>query len=105
MAKRKQTVQGLPRATSAATPPSMWWVVPPRRRKGPAPGTVDRYRDVDRKLYPELERIMREEHKSLTAAARQLAEAGQVAGTGTSTKESRARRLAKRYQDDLSNSR
>jgi len=73
---------------------------PPRRRKGPAPGTVDRYGASDRKLYPELERIMREEHKSATAAARQLAEAGQVEGTSIN-KESRARRLTKRYLDDL----
>lgn len=55
--------------------------------------------ESDRKLYPEVERLMRDEHKSATAAARQLAEAGQVVGAGT--EESRARRLAKRYLDDL----
>ena len=64
MAKRKQTVQALPPAISAATPLTQWSVVvagppavavepqpqpvagrqlQPRRRKGPAPGTVDRY--------------------------------------------------------------
>jgi hypothetical protein len=100
MAKRKQAVQGLPVVNSAATPPGPWLVVePPRRRKGPAPGTVDRYGPSDRKLYPELERIMREEQKSATAAARQLAEDGKVKGVGGT--ESRARRLAKRYLDDL----
>jgi hypothetical protein len=102
MAKRKgkQTVLGLPRASSAATPPGQWLVVgPQRRRKGPEPGTVDRYSELDRKLYPELEQLAKK-CGSVTAAARQLAEQGKVAGTGTSTEESRARRLAKRYLAD-----
>jgi hypothetical protein len=98
--KGKQAVYGLPRASSAATPPSAWSVVgPSRRRKGPVAGTVDRYSELDRKLYPELEQL-KENCGSVSAAARELAEQGKVAGTGTSTKESRARRLAGRYLAD-----
>jgi hypothetical protein len=94
--KRKQSWHGLSGG---------WTVVPLRQRKGPAPGALDRYREADRSLYPELDRIRQEEHQSPTAAARQLAEAGKVAGTGTSTAESRARRLARRYLNDIKNSR
>ena len=114
--KRKQTVPDLPRANSAATPLGPWSVVtwsavepqpqtvaelqpPPRRRKGPAPGTVNRYEMSDRELYPELERLAKK-CGSVTAAARQLADEEKIAGTGTSTKESRARRLASRYFRD-----
>jgi hypothetical protein len=89
--KRKQTWHGL------SSPD--WTIVEwKRRRRGPAPGTVARYRESDRKLYPEVERIMRGEHKTVTAAARQLAEQGKVAGTGI--KESRARRLPGQYRAD-----
>ena len=68
------------------------------RRRGPQPGTVDRYGAADRELYPDLKRLMSEQQMSRTAAARQLAGDGKVAGNGT--KESQARRLAKRYRDD-----
>jgi hypothetical protein len=64
-------------------------------RRGPKPGTVDRYRDSDRALFPELEALMAE-RMSLTAAASQLAGQGKVAGTGTPA--SRAKRLAHRYR-------
>ena len=59
-------------------------------RFGPEPGTLRRYDAADRKLFPELERIMAEEKKSRTAAA--LALADRIDGVGTP--ESRARRLA-----------
>jgi hypothetical protein len=99
MSQNKRRLPRLGQAIGFATPPGKWSVVgPPRRRKGPAPGTVDRYGPSDRKLYPELERIMRERQKSATAAARQLVEDGYVTGVGAP--ESRARRLAKRYLDD-----
>jgi hypothetical protein len=120
--KRKQILPGLPRANSAATPPGPWSVVtwsavephsqlsavepqtvaelqPPRRRKGPAPGTVNRYEVSDRKLYPELEqRAAPEKCGSITAAAIQMAQERKVAGTGTPN--SMARRLARRYFRD-----
>jgi len=65
------------------------------RHRGPRPGTVDRYRDSDRALYREVERLMQDEHLSCTAAAMKLAEARRVAGIGSA--ESRARRLAQRF--------
>ena len=68
------------------------------RRFGPKPGTLRRYEAADRALYPELERIMAEKQKSLSAAAFELAEAGQVKGFGTA--QSRARRLAALYKRD-----
>jgi hypothetical protein len=103
MAKRarKGPIRGLPLTNSAAAPPSPWTVVPlgkPRRRKGPEPGTLDRFGELDRSLYHDLRRLMCEERISVTAAARRLAEEDKVAGIGTP--ESRARRLAKRYSDD-----
>jgi hypothetical protein len=69
-----------------------------RGRRGPAPGTVDRYREADQALYPELERIIRGHHKSAYAAALELAEANKVKGAGTTN--SRAKRLAGRFNED-----
>ena len=66
-----------------------------RGRRGPAPGAVDRYREVDRALFPEIRRIMRREGKSLYAAALKLAEMDKVKGAGTPI--SRAKRIAKRF--------
>jgi hypothetical protein len=68
----------------------------PPSRKGPAPGTVDRFGEADRRLFPEIRRIMRKKHKSLHAAALELAEAGKVEGSGTP--HSRAKRLAKGFR-------
>jgi hypothetical protein len=59
---------------------------------------VDSFGALDRALYSELERLMREEHMSATAAARQLADEGKVEGGGTP--ESKARRLSRRYLTD-----
>jgi hypothetical protein len=64
-------------------------------RRGPEPGTVDRFGDSDRALFSELEALMAGE-MSRSAAALQLADQGKVAGTGTP--ESRAKRLADRYR-------
>jgi hypothetical protein len=67
---------------------------PPRKRRyGPESGTLRRYEDADRALFPELERIMVEEQKSRSAAALELAQAGEVKGFGTA--QSRGKRLAK----------
>jgi hypothetical protein len=99
MVKRtKETVPALPRAISAATPLAPLSLILPRRRKGPTPGKLNRYGESDRALFPELKRLMREGHMSATAAARQLAEEGKVAGIGSD--ESRAHRLAGRYLAD-----
>jgi hypothetical protein len=67
-----------------------------RGRRGPEPGTLDRFRDVDRALYRDIERIIRKDRKSVSAAALELAEAGKVKGPGTAT--SRAKRLATRFK-------
>ena len=69
-----------------------------KKRFGPEPGKVRRYETGDRALYPELERIRAEKQKSLSAAAFELAEAGQIKGSGTA--QSRARRLAALYNRD-----
>jgi hypothetical protein len=99
--KKKPTippVKNLPQANSPHTPPGPWVVVRPSRRKGPAPGSVDRYGASDRALYRELKRLINEEHLSATAASLKLAEADKVSGIGA--KKSRARRLARRYLAD-----
>jgi hypothetical protein len=76
--------------TPAAAVVGTWTA--PRPRKGPAPGTVDRFGESDRALFPEIERIMREGHETVHAAALELASAGKIQGGGTP--ESRAKRLA-----------
>jgi hypothetical protein len=100
--RKKEKVRGLPLTNSPATPPGPWVVVEwsardaaeaPRRRKGPKPGTVDRYGHSDRTLYEDMRRLMSEGYISATAAARYLAENGKIEGSGTS--ESLARRLAR----------
>jgi hypothetical protein len=68
----------------------------PKRRKGPEPGSVDRYGDSDEALFPEIDRIRRESRKSVHAATLELAFAGRIKGTGTEV--SRAKRLASRYR-------
>ena len=52
------------------------------RRRGPMPGTVDRYAKSDRALYAEIEHIMRAQQKSASAAALALAEVGRIQGRG-----------------------
>jgi hypothetical protein len=115
MAKRKRKSKRLPRANSAATPPGPWSVLkwsavepqprteaesqPPRRRKGPVPGTVSRYLEADRKLYPELEQLGKK-LGSISAAAEHLADKGKVASAGNTLTKSLAQRLRKRYFDD-----
>ena len=99
----------LPVARSVATPPGPWRIVswpgvvppvvePPRKRRGPKPGTVDRFGEDDRKCYPELKGLIKIKG-SVAAAARELADVGKVAGTGT--QENRARRLAARYRREI----
>jgi hypothetical protein len=64
-----------------------------KRRRGPVPGSVDRFGESDRALFPELERIMRDHRKSAYGAAHDLAP--KIEGAGTEA--SRAKRLASRY--------
>jgi hypothetical protein len=68
-----------------------------RRRRGPALGSLDRYGESDRALFPEIERLVRDEHKSVSAAALELTEKGEVKGTGAP--KSVAQRLARRYRN------
>jgi hypothetical protein len=67
-----------------------------KRRFGPEPGTLRRYENADRALFPELERIMVGNQKSRSAAALELAQAGQVKGFGAA--QSRAKRLAELHK-------
>jgi hypothetical protein len=67
--------------TPAAAVVGTWTA--PRPRKGPAPGTVDRFGESDRALFPEIERIMREGHETVHAAALELASARKIQGGGT----------------------
>src|SRR5260370_901144 len=60
--RSKQTIRGLPRTNSNAPSPRPWSVVwtKQRRRKGPEPGTLDRFGKADRALYGDLKRLMSE---------------------------------------------
>jgi hypothetical protein len=64
-----------------------------RPRRGPIPGKLRRYADSDQALFPEMDRIIREQRVSPTEAARQLVE--EIRGSGC--EESKVRRLAKAY--------
>jgi hypothetical protein len=64
-----------------------------KRRRGPEPGSVDRFGESDRALFPELERVMRDHRMSANAAARELA--SRIEGAGAEA--SKAKRLASRY--------
>jgi hypothetical protein len=69
-----------------------------KRRRGPKPGTVDRYGEADGGLFGDIEEIMKKENNSVEAAAKMLADANRIVGTGSP--DSRATRLAKRYRQD-----
>ena len=73
-----------------------------RGRRGPKPGTLDRFRDVDRALYRDIERIVRKDRKSVSAAALELAEAGKV--KGFEHNRSRIKRLAPRFKRERARS-
>jgi hypothetical protein len=66
-----------------------------RGTRGPKRGSLDRYGEADRSLFPKIEEIMKTEKLSAHAVAHRLAENGKVAGTGTP--KSRAKRLAALY--------
>jgi hypothetical protein len=69
-----------------------------RTRRGPQRGTVDRFGEADRALFPEIIRLVDEDHKSVHAAALELASAGKIKGAGTEN--SLAQRLAKRFRNE-----
>jgi hypothetical protein len=71
------------------------------RRRGPKPGTLDRFGEADRALFPELEAMVRDARVSVTEAATRLAEANRIVGTGTPS--SRAKRLAELYRRQSKN--
>jgi hypothetical protein len=80
----------LPRSATPAVPRTG------KRRKGPRPGSVDRFGQSDEALFPEIDRITRESRKSVHAATLELALKGRIEGIGTDA--SRAKRLANRYR-------
>lgn len=88
-----EPLRGSPEPSNTAAFPGIQQA--PARHRGPRPGTVDRYRDGDRALYPEVDRLMQDEHLSRTGATLKLAEANRVAGVGSA--DSHARRLAQRF--------
>jgi hypothetical protein len=65
-----------------------------RQRRGPVPGTIDRYNDKE--LFPVIERMTANGRMSVRAATLELASDNRVEGFGAP--QSKARRLAKRYR-------
>jgi hypothetical protein len=74
-------------ATPAPAPPS-------RGKRGPAKGTIARHVENDRSMFPQMRRLIDEGH-SPDAAAKILADTGQLTGGGTNT--SKATRLRKLF--------
>jgi hypothetical protein len=70
-----------------------------RGRRGPEPGTTDRFGDADRALFPAITRLMKRKNISPGEAARLLID--KIDGRGSES--SRARRLAGRYQREAKN--
>jgi len=93
-------VLGQPSADPEATPSPIGASPSAKARRGPAKGSIDRYGEADRALFPELEQIRKEHHLSLTEAALRLAE-GKIEGKtvlGYGVPLSRAKRLVKQYK-------
>ena len=67
------------------------------RRRGPKPGTIDRYGKSDEALYPEIDRLMKDCQMTLTGATRKLASEGRIEGPN-SKPDSLAKRLRDRYR-------
>ena len=63
-----------------------------KRPRGPSPGTIDRYGEADKELFPVMEKMI-QEGQTAEGAALALARNNEVRGVGTP--ESRATRLAK----------
>ena len=67
------------------------------RRRGPKPGTIDRYGKDDRALFKQMSALIKNENFTPREAARRLCD--KIKGRGTS--DSRIRRLTKRYQREV----
>jgi hypothetical protein len=63
--------------------------------RGPEPGTIDRYGEGRRALFPEIATLMKDERLSVEQAALRLG--NRIPGAGT--RESRAHSLAKMFRD------
>jgi hypothetical protein len=72
-----------------------------KKRPGPEPGTIDRFAEVDRALFPEMRALIKAEQLTRREAARRLLP--KIAGRRRSSEESRIRRLANRYRDEVGN--
>jgi hypothetical protein len=68
--------------------------------KGPVRGEIDRFGDADRALFPEIERLMKSQRRSVTEAVRILADEHKLAGRGSL--DSRIRRLSDRFRKEKS---
>jgi hypothetical protein len=87
------------RAASAAEPDSLQPPAPEksgkrRRRPGPRPGAINRFAGADRALFPEMTKLIKQQHISPREAAQRLSD--KIKGRGTI--DSRIRRLATRYR-------
>jgi hypothetical protein len=71
------------------------------KRRGPKPGTIDRFGEADRKLLPEMTELIKAERLTPREAARRLSR--KIAGQTRSSEESRTRRLANRYRNEVKN--
>jgi hypothetical protein len=69
---------------------------PRRGRRGPRPGTIDRFAEADRALFPDMTTLMKQKNISPTEAARSLSK--KIEGRGGEN--SRIRRLAERYRKE-----
>jgi hypothetical protein len=71
----------------------LWPALP---RRGPERGKVSRYGDADKFLFREIDRIVKNESKSITEAVRNLEDEGKIKGHGTP--ESKVRRVSRRFR-------
>ena len=69
------------------------------RRRGPKPGTIDRYGKDDRALFKQMSALIKNENLTFREAAKRLCD--KIKGRGTP--ESRIRRLADRYRNEVEN--
>jgi hypothetical protein len=67
--------------------------------KGPRRGKIDRFGDADRALFPEIKRLMKSQHCTITEAVRRIPE-NKLAGCGTL--DSRIRRVSDRFRNEKS---